>query len=209
MAAPDLILASASPRRRELLALLGLPFEVVPSAYEERLPDRHPDPAALAEHLATEKALDVARSRPDAVVIGADTIVALGDRVYGKPAGAAGAERMLWELSGKTHVVVTGVALAGGQRAKGRGQRVAGHEIHAFSVTTEVTFRALEEAEIRAYAATGEPMDKAGAYAIQGYGALLIEGIRGDYPNVVGLPLAPLALALRELGISILGKGRA
>jgi septum formation protein len=196
---PRLILASASPRRRELLALLGHRYEVVPSAYDEVLPDYHPDPAALARHLAAEKALDVAPAHPGALVIGADTIVALGDRVYGKPVDGADAARMLRELSGRTHQVFTGVAVVD--------TRVPGAEPHGFSSGTDVVFRELEDAEIRAYVATGEPLDKAGGYAIQGYGAVLIQGIRGDYPNVVGLPLTPLALLLRGLGVSVLGAG--
>lgn len=189
---PAIILASASPRRRELLALLGHPYEVIPSRYEELLPETYPDPGALAVHLAQEKARDVAREHPDALVIGADTVVALGTRVYGKPADRHDAARMLRELSGKTHQVITGVALLSGAA-------------RTFSAITDVTFRELQEPEIAAYVETGEPMDKAGAYAIQGYGGLLISGIRGDYPNVVGLPLMPLALHLRELGVPILG----
>jgi septum formation protein len=192
--APRLVLASASPRRKELLALLRVPFEIIPSAYEEQLPEAHPDPAALAVHLAGEKALDVARRNPGALVLGADTVVALGTRVYGKPADAADAARMLGELSGRTHEVITGVAL------------MAPQGVRRFATRTSVRFRELEEAEIQAYCGTGEPLDKAGAYAIQGCGAVLIRGIEGDYPNVVGLPLAPLALLLRELGIPVLGK---
>jgi septum formation protein len=195
---PPLILASASPRRSELLRLLAVPFEVVPSAYEEHMPETHPDPAALAIHLATEKARDVA-TRGGRLhgpwVLGADTIVALGARLYGKPRDTADAHRMLRELSGQTHEVVTGVALL----------RAGEAEVHAFATRTEVTFRTLEPAEIEAYVATGEPADKAGAYAIQGHGAMLIEGIRGDYPNVVGLPLMPLGLLLRRLGVLVLG----
>jgi septum formation protein len=192
-----LILASASPRRRELLGLLQLPFEVVPSEYEEPLPDTHHDPQGLAVWFATEKALDVLRRHPDRLVIGADTVVALGERVYGKPRNAEDAKRMLRELSGQTHQVITGVAVVF--------QNEGGPRVHPLSATTDVTFRQLQEGEIEAYVATGEPMDKAGAYAIQGHGGLLIEGIRGDYPNVVGLPLTPLALKLRELGLRVLG----
>jgi septum formation protein len=191
-----LVLASASPRRQELIRLLGLPFEVRPSAYEEEMPDEHSDPAQLAVHLATEKAQDVARGcETGRLVLGADTVVALGTRVYGKPSDAAEARRMLRELSGQTHQVITGVALV----------RSPEERVRTFAARTDVTFRPLEAAEIAAYAETGEPLDKAGAYAIQGYGGLLIEGIRGDYPNVVGLPLTPLALALRELGVRVLG----
>jgi septum formation protein len=188
-----LILASASPRRNELLRLLGIPFEVVPSAYEEVMPERHPDPAALAVHLASEKARDVSRARPGEWVLGADTIVALKDRLYGKPKEDEDARWMLRGLSGKTHQVVTGVCFI-----------EPGGTEHTLSASTDVRFRELLEPEIQAYVESGEPLDKAGAYAIQGIGGLLIEGIRGDYPNVVGLPIAPLALLLRRCGFLIL-----
>lgn len=194
---PKLVLASASPRRKELLGLLQLEFEVVPSEYEEIQPETHPDPAELTIHLASEKARDVARRRPDALVLGADTLVALDNRLYGKPKGPENAARMLRELSGRTHTVVTGVALI----PPGDGER----EIHTLACQTQVQFRPLDEAEIAAYAASGEPLDKAGAYAIQGFGAMFIQEIRGDYPNVVGLPLTPLVPLLRRLGIPILG----
>jgi septum formation protein len=188
-----IILASASPRRRELLGLLAIPFEVIPSAYEEGMPERHPDPAALAVHLATEKARDVAGSRSEEWVLGADTIVALDDRLYGKPTGEEDARRMLRELSGNTHQVLTGVCVIAPD----------GTERTLFA-STDVRFRELLETEIAAYVATAEPMDKAGAYAIQGKGGIFITGIRGDYPNVVGLPITPLALLLRECGFPIL-----
>lgn len=192
-----IVLASASPRRRELLGLLGLPFEVVPSAYEEVMPDRHSDPAGLAAHLAMEKARDVAQARRGEWILGADTIVALGERLYGKPRDAADACRMLRELSGETHQVVTGVCLI-----------EPGGTEHAVSASTDVRFRELIDAEIDAYVETGEPLDKAGAYAIQGIGGLFIDGIRGDYPNVVGLPITPLALLLRRCGFTVLRVGR-
>ena len=188
-----IILASASPRRRELMGLLRIPFEVIPSEYEEQMPATHADVPELAQHLASEKARDVARKYPERLVIGSDTIVALDGRVYGKPRDPEDAVRMLMELSGRTHQVVTAVAL-------GRGE-----EIRSMSVTTEVTFRPLDETEIRSYVATGEPLDKAGAYGIQYYGVLLIAGIRGDYTNVVGFPLPTVVELLRAEGISILG----
>jgi septum formation protein len=196
MASP-LILASASPRRRELIGFLGVPFEVVPSAYDEQLPAHHHDVGALAEHLAAEKARDVAQRFPDRLVLGADTIVALGNRVYGKPADEADAVRMLTELSGETHQVITAVA------------RIWAGEVKTVPVTTHVTFRKLLQAEIQAYAATGEPLDKAGAYAIQGYGSLLISGIHGDYTNVVGFPIPTVAQLLRDAGLTILGVSKA
>lgn len=188
-----IILASASPRRKELLGYLGVPFEVVPSAYEEWMPPTHSDVPALAQHLAAEKARDVARRYPDRLVLGADTIVVLGERVYGKPVDVPDAERMLAELSGRTHQVVTAVVLV---------ERGA---LTTVAVTTDVTFRSLPAEEIRAYVATGEPLDKAGSYGIQGYGAILIEAIRGDYTNVVGLPVPTVARLLRETGRPVLG----
>ncbi len=197
LASLPLILASASPRRKELLTLLGRPFEVIPSDYEEVLPEAHPHPEELAAHLATAKALEVAERYPEAVVIGADTIVALNMKIYGKPADRVDVVRMLEELSGRTHQVITAVTVTFPRE----GQRW----MHSLAATTDVTFRRLELAEMEAYAATDEPHDKAGAYAIQGYGGLFIEGIQGDYPNVVGLPVMPLAMLLRNLGIPILG----
>jgi septum formation protein len=196
MDSKPLILASASPRRRELLALLGLPFEVQPSSFEEPSPETHPNPAAFAISLALGKAEEVAARNPGRLVIGADTLVVLGTQLLAKPSDPEDAARMIRALSGHTHQVITGVALVR------RGDAEVERSFHA---ATDVTFRRLEEREIRTYVATGEPMDKAGAYGIQGHGALLIEGIGGDYPNVVGLPVAPLALALRELGYPILG----
>lgn len=176
------------------MGLLQIPFEVIPSEYEERMPERHGDVPALAQHLASEKARDVARKHPGRLVIGSDTIVALDGRVYGKPCDPEDAVRMLKDLSGRTHQVVTAVALG---REEGT--------IRSTSVTTEVTFRDLREEEIRSYVATGEPLDKAGAYGIQYYGVLLIAGIRGDYTNVVGFPLPTVVDLLRAEGLSILG----
>lgn len=195
---PRLVLASASPRRRELLALLDLPFAVVPSAYEEDLPDEHPDPPRLARELALAKALDVVRSghagEPPFLVLGADTIVALGKRVFGKPEGEGGAREMIRSLAGQTHLVTTGVALV-----------PSSGEPEVFAVSTAVRFRPLEEAEITAYVARGESADKAGGYASQGYGSLLIECICGEHTNVVGLPLPELAVRLRGHGLRVLG----
>ena len=189
-----LVLASASPRRRELLALLGLPYEIAPADVDESLHDHLP-PAERARRLAEEKACAVSRRRPEALVIGADTLVALDPHVLGKPRDEEEARSMLALLSGCAHEVLTGLALA-----------VRGEPVCGDVVATEVRFRSLSHAEIDAYVATGEPMDKAGAYAIQGRGAILIEGIRGDYPNVVGLPLTRLAILLRGVGVTILGE---
>ncbi|HEX4932173.1 MAG TPA: Maf family protein [Gemmatimonadaceae bacterium] len=183
------VLASQSPRRRELLAQLGIAHEVRPADIDESyLPGEHPP--AHAERLAREKALTLAHELPDAVVIAADTIVVIDDTVLGKPADAADAERMLARLSGRTHWVYTAVAVARG------GTVVSGVE------AVEVTFRPLHGAQIREYVATGEPMDKAGAYGIQGFGATLVERIHGDYFAVMGLALGRLVALLREVGIA-------
>ncbi len=181
------ILASASPRRKELLAKLGIPFEVIVSDCDETLPPDTPADRA-AELLARRKAEAVAAEHPDAVVIGADTTVVLGSAILGKPHDRADCVRMLTALSGQTHRVITGTAF------------VAGGKTRSFSEVTEVTFFGLSPAEIAAYADSGEPYDKAGGYGIQGQGGLLIEGIRGDYYNVVGLPVARLLRELRKIG---------
>ena len=195
---PRLALASASPRRRELFALFGLPYEVIPSRYEEPTAPAHP--VSLAEftlHLATEKAREVAARTPDAWVIGADTEVALEPvgSPLGKPQDAEDAARMLKTLSGRSHLVCTGVALL---RVAASG---ATREPLRVAVSTRVTFRPLSDAMIAAYVATGEPMDKAGAYGAQGYAAPFIERIEGDFFNVVGLPLCALGLLLEQTGL--------
>jgi septum formation protein len=192
-----LILASQSPRRQELLQVLGWPFDVIPSGVDESTVPAGLAPAALARWLAEQKADDVAHRHPGAFVIGADTIVVLGDEVMGKPVDPEDAARMLRALSGATHRVITGIAV----------RREGPEPLHlSDAVETEVTFRPLTDHEIEAYVRTGEPMDKAGAYAIQGYGAMLAAGIRGDYPNIVGLPVARLAELLRSVGFRILGE---
>lgn len=190
-----IVLASASPRRRELLHQIGLPFEVIPgSVAEEGRPEKKP--VALAEALARDKALDVAPLVEDGMVIGADTVVVAGMQMLGKPADAAEARAMLRTLSGRTHQVITGLSVV--DRRGGRTESV--DVDHA---STDVTFLPWTNDDIAAYVATGEPMDKAGAYAIQGYAAVLIEGIRGCYFNVVGLPLALLARMLRGRGAPV------
>jgi septum formation protein len=190
-------LASQSPRRQELLRILDVPFEVIPSGVDESTAPVDLAPARLALWLAEQKAQDVAVRHPDAYVIGADTIVVLADEVLGKPVDSDDARRMLRALSGVTHRVITGIAV-----------RRFGPPPLLLSdvVETEVTFRLLTDNEIEAYVRTGEPMDKAGAYAIQGYAALFTAGIRGDYPNIVGLPIARLAGMLRSVGFRILGE---
>lgn len=183
-----LILASGSPRRRELLEKLNIPFEVIVSDCDETLPEGIPADAA-AELLAVRKAKAVADKHPEAVVIGADTTVLLDGEILGKPQDEADCKRMLRALSGRMHEVVTGVAIFW-----------EGHTA-SFSDTTQVQFYPLADAEIDAYAASGEPYDKAGAYGIQGQGALLVAGIHGDYFNVVGLPISRLARQLKDFKI--------
>jgi septum formation protein len=182
-----ILLASQSPRRHELLHLIGLSHEVKPAHLDETL-RRGESPPAYAERLAREKAGAVALMETDALVIGADTIVVLDGEVLGKPADAADAARMLRLLSGRTHTVVTAVAVARKRRVLSAVESV------------EVTFRRLDEAQIAAYIATGEPMDKAGAYGIQGYGAVIVERIHGDYFAVMGLALGRLIELLPQLG---------
>lgn len=189
-----LVLASASPRRSQLLAQLGLSFEVVPSTVDEVMTPGLA-PAALAEGLARQKAAEVAQRRLDAdLVLGADTIVVLGETVLGKPRDTADAARMLGMIAGVWHEVYTGYALL----APKEGREVTGQ------VRTEVRLRALSPDEVAAYVRTGEPMDKAGSYAIQGVGALLVAEIRGNYTNVVGLPVPAVDAAWRELGWALL-----
>jgi septum formation protein len=172
-----LILASASPRRRELLRNAGIAFEVQPADVAE-VPLPGELAQALAERLAREKAMAIARSRPTDVVLGADTVVVVDGEILGKPADAADAARMLRLLSGREHQVITGVCL------------VVNGQCSVASETTSVTMSEISEKEIAEYVATGEPMDKAGAYAIQGIASRWIPRIEGDYSNVVGLPVA-------------------
>ena len=187
-----IILASASPRRRELLGIFGLPFECIPAVGEEKT-GGYASCEALTEGLARQKALEVAAGvGGDAVVIGADTLVELDGVKLGKPRSEEEAFAMLRALSGKTHRVCTGLCCVRGERV------LSGVEI------TEVVFRPLTDGEIRAYIATGEPMDKAGAYGIQGRASLFAEGIRGDYFTVMGLPLCRLGTMLKELGVELL-----
>jgi septum formation protein len=182
------ILASGSPRRRQLLEMVGIRHEVMPADIDESLlPDEAPP--AHAERLAREKGATIARRAPDALVISADTIVVIDGAVLGKPRDARDAARMLRQLAGRTHTVFTAVAVT-------RGMRVASG-VEAVTVT----FRALDDARIDAYIRTGEPMDKAGAYGIQGYGATLVERIDGDYFAVMGLALGRLVALLRRLGV--------
>lgn len=171
-----IILASQSPRRKEILTELGVPFRVVPSHYEEDN-TRLMSPEALVRMQAEGKARDVwKRTGGAAPVLGADTLVVLDGRVLGKPADADDAARMLSALSGRAHEVMTGVAV------------MSRSGMHSAAAVSRVTFRSLTEAEIRAYIATGEPMDKAGAYAVQGLGGQLVQQVEGSLSNVIGLP---------------------
>ena len=181
----ELILASQSPRRRELLGLFNLPFTVRVADIDETM-DPSRSPAEEVARVSLAKARAVEREKED-VVIAADTIVVLGDRVLGKPASEAQAEEMLTALSGRAHQVMTGVTVLRGDRS------LTATEI------TDIHFRELTNREIRRYIATGEPMDKAGSYGIQGGAALFAEKIHGDYYNVVGLPVCRLLRMLREL----------
>lgn len=191
-----IILASASPRREALLARMGLPFRVEPSTVPEEQAPRTSHPGALTEKAALDKAQEVAARLVDGLVLGADTVVVIGVHALGKPSSAAQAREMLQHLSGATHRVYTGLALVQVKGGRVTRQRTA-HEM------TRVTMRRLDTREIEAYIATGEPLDKAGAYGIQGRGALLVERVEGCYYNVVGLPLARLARMLGEFGVNV------
>ena len=181
------ILASQSPRRRELLALVGIAHEVRPADVDESaLPGEAPGPHA--ERLARAKADTLARRHPDALVVAADTVVVIDGDILGKPRDAVHAREMLARLAGREHTVVTAVAVSRGDRVASAVERVL------------VRFRPLSDGEIAAYVATGEPMDKAGAYGIQGYGATIVERIDGDFFAVMGLPLATVVRLARELG---------
>jgi septum formation protein len=183
-----LVLASASPRRQELLRNAGIAFEVQPSHIPE---DPLPAEAAkdCAERLAREKALAVARQRPHDVVLGADTVVVADGQLLGKPSDVADAARMLRRLSGREHQVITGVCLVGDGKPS------------VASETTLVRVSEIADKEIADYVASGEPMDKAGAYAIQGIASRWIPRIEGDYSNVVGLPVALVYRMLRQAGV--------
>jgi septum formation protein len=188
MNVPNLILASQSPRRAQLLQMLGLVFETMPADIDETW-GSHEQPAPHAQRLAEEKARVISARRPGAVVIGSDTVVVLDGVVLGKPADTEDAVRMLLSLQGREHEVATGVSVCIDGRPASDVERV------------RVRFRAFDEATARAYVATGEPMDKAGAYGIQGYGATLVESVDGDYFAVMGLPICRLVGLLQESGV--------
>ncbi len=196
-----IILASASPRRQELLKTIVPEFQVIPSDFDEAVPEDIQEPCEIVRYLARMKAKQVAEnailnigSGETAIVIGADTVVSLDGEILGKPKDRADAIRMLMELQGRKHEVYSGVSIFGVSEAKIE-------EYSTFYNKTTVEFMHLDEEEIAAYVDTGEPMDKAGAYAIQGLAAKFICGINGDYTNVVGLPLAELYYRLKLYGV--------
>ena len=181
------ILASGSPRRRELLRQLGFSFTVIPSRLEETN-QRGMEPRGHATYYAKEKAKEVAQRYPEQWVLAADTIVVVAEEIFGKPVNVTEATAMLSRLSGRSHHVITGVSLLHAQYGVEESQ----------AVETEVFMRRLDTADIEGYIATGEPMDKAGAYGIQGIGGCLVQRIEGSYSNVVGLPLCETVELLRR-----------
>ena len=189
----EIILASSSPRRAELLKQIGLNFRILPCEVDETPPPGL-SPAQLVELLAERKAIDVAGKLDEGIVLGADTVVVWQGQLLGKPLNEKDAVEMLSKLQGSAHEVYTGVALV----EAGSGKLLVDHE------KTGVLFRPLGEKEIRRYVATGEPMDKAGAYAVQGLAAIFINRLEGCYTNVVGLPLARLSVMLKQFGFEVL-----
>ena len=187
----ELILASQSPRRRELLGLTGLDFVVRVADIDETM-DKSLPAADEVARVSRKKAMAVKRS-PGDVVVAADTIVVCGGEILGKPKNEDDAFRMLSMLSGRDHQVMTGMTV------------MRDDEVHTETEVTDIHFRELLPEEIRAYIATGEPMDKAGAYGIQGSAALFATGLRGDYYNVMGLPVCRLAQILRQMGLPVWG----
>ena len=183
-----LILASQSPRRALLLEMLGLRFATMPADIDETWLASE-DPVAHAERLAREKTQEIARREPHAAIIGSDTVVIVDGDLLGKPRDDADAVAMLMRLQGREHTVATGIAVYYEGQLRSGVERVG------------VRFRAFDEETARAYVATREPMDKAGAYGIQGYGATLVEAVRGDYFAVMGLPVCRMILLLRDAGL--------
>lgn len=200
---PRLVLASGSPRRRELLEKLGLCFEVIVSDVDESIDSS--DPAFVVEDLAEAKARAVgaqasrmlSAASGTMLVLGADTIVVLDNEILGKPRDKDDAVRMLKQLSGRSHQVFTGVSLV----------RIPGDKVRTIHTMTDVHFRDLDLSEIKAYVETGEPMDKAGAYALQGIASAFVRKIEGCYTNVIGLPVPDTVALLREHGVEVLGIG--
>jgi septum formation protein len=187
-----IVLASASPRRKELLEQIGLRFEVDPSNCDEEIAAGS-EPHEAARELSQEKAKAAARKHPDSLIIAADTLVVLRGRAFGKPHTNAQAREMLRTLNGRTHSVITGFTILDAETGK----------VLSRSVETRVHMRKLMLKEIDGYVRMKEPLDKAGGYAIQGRGVVLVDRIEGDYSNVVGLPLSALAESLREFGVKV------
>jgi septum formation protein len=185
---PRIVLASQSPRRAELLRMLGFQFDVVPADIDETY-HNHENGPVHAQRLAREKAELICNQFPDAIVIGSDTVVVVDGDVLGKPKDETEAVAMLMRLQGRMHQVATGIAVA-----------VPGHQLKDEIETVDVKFRPFDETRARAYVATREPMDKAGAYGIQGYGASLVEWVHGDYFAVMGLPVQRMIRMLEDLG---------
>jgi nucleoside triphosphate pyrophosphatase len=185
MKLPRLILASTSPRRAELLRQLGVEFKILPAAAAEAAHE-HLSPLEICQLNAHRKARTVAKKIPDALVLGADTLVFRDNEILGKPVNLADAERMLTDLQGRTHQVVTGVSLI----------HLRGHRERLFATSTDVTFHPLTAGQIRDYLSKVNPLDKAGAYAIQEHGETIVAKIAGSYNNVVGLPLERLEMEL-------------
>lgn len=187
-----IILASGSPRRREILDQVGIQYEVKPSNKEEIITSTNPE--EVVKELSLMKAADIfEKETEDCVVIGADTVVSSDNKILGKPKDEEDAVRMIGDLCGRAHSVFTGVTIF----KKDNGIQ----EMKSFFVETKVKVAAMSEAEIRAYVATREPLDKAGAYAVQGKFAPYIEGLEGDYYNVVGFPIAAICKVLKEMGL--------
>jgi len=189
---PKIILASTSPRRHGLLQQIGLKFEIVPSRYEEDMTMKLP-PHKLAMTLARGKALDVAKRRKSGIVIGVDTFVVLGKELLGKPKSKADAKRMLRKQSGKTQKIYSGMSIIDAKTGK---------ELLDY-VVTSLRMRRITQKEIDGYVSTGEPLDKAGAFGIQGMGAIFIEKIDGCYFNIMGLPLYRLTQNLKKFGVDV------
>jgi septum formation protein len=192
VAVKKIVLASASPRRRGLLEQIGLRFQVEPTEYDEETTSAS-DAHEMARELSLGKARAAARKRRKALIIAADTLVVLGGRVFGKPHTNDEAKQTLRALNGRTHSVITGFTILDNETGK----------VLSRSVETKVQMRKLTLKEIDGYVRTREPLDKAGGYAIQGRGVVLVEKIEGDYSNVVGLPLTALAESLKEFGINV------
>lgn len=192
----EIILASKSPRRRQLLEQMGLQFRVLTAQADETMDPAKPVDQEIGRVSSLKAEAVRAQVQPEDLIIAADTLVCVDGKRLGKPHSTCEAEEMLRQLSGRDHTVMTGVSVVCGDRRE------------TFTEQTKIRFRDLSDAEIRAYVATGEPMDKAGAYGIQGLAGLFVSGMNGDYYNVMGLPICRLTQVLRTFGIEILGQGK-